>query len=912
MYDVDPLMIAVGMIGSRQLTDELLSETLEKLRIIFPHLGDQVISEVRRQLEGSLGVVMKAGQGLHDGDIAPWVQDAKSSIVWEYWRSYVRQLQSKGQALDVIRVLDEDTDNVLTECGDPRKEGPWLSKGLVMGDVQSGKTSNYCGLIAKAADAGYKVIVLLTGTIEDLRAQSQERLDEGFVGRDSRQLLRREKTSATIGAGRFRTKIPNVLTSIDSDFLTANKQVLGGIPLENLKEPVLLVVKKNSTALGNLVEFLDSQKDAGKIQVPLLVVDDEADNASVNAKKDDNPATINRLIRELLQKFSRTSYVAYTATPFANVFIDPDLEDLFPSNFVYSLNAPSTYRGVGSFFVEGGATASGVRDIVDAAAILPYGHKIDHPISELPKSLQDAVDVFLLSCAIRDLRDEPLKHRSMLVNATRFSSVQERIAEKLKEYLYRTVEDVKQYLAADEVWQGHPPLVRLHELWEEHFADCGKSWDSVRHCLYDAISSVKVVTVNKNTEKAERLNYSAFKDTRLGRRVIAVGGLTLSRGLTLEGLCVSYFYRNSKAYDTLLQMGRWFGYRPGYEDLCRIWADPQAQDWYAHLADVVAKLRFDIQVMHANGLPPRKFGMKVLAHPNALVATAAAKMRHSDEIEIKVSFSGAGVETPLLPADGATNERNLEELERLLRELPTNFAFERGRYYWQGIDRSVVSRFLGRLEILELNPHFMREMETGQRPLLNFIANADLEELEKWDLAIPQGSADACNISLLSPISGRSEYLRPRMRQFEKVSKGTGFLRLNKQRVGEISDEQVGLLVDEEAIAAAWETKKLADPQLGKTIPGWFYRSYRKRPLLTIHLVQPAKREPKEPKVRADGKVIPPREMMDPADIEPSILLALSISFPGYAGKEETVVYSLNKVALRQIGLLDEADDDED
>jgi hypothetical protein len=252
-----------------------------------------------------------------------------------------------------------------------------------MGDVQSGKTANYCGLVSKAADAGYKIIVLLTGVIEDLRAQSQERLDEGFVGRDSRELLN-GRQSGEIGAGRFRfamdangnriVRTPNVLTSVDSDFLRNNLNALGGIPLKNIREPVLLVMKKNKSPLDNLIRYLDTQipKGASSLDLPLLLIDDESDNASVNSMKDNDPATINRLIRELLQRFGRASYVGYTATPFANVFINSDIEgELFPSNFVYSLSAPTNYLGVGSFFSQNGTHADCVEDFTDAALAAP-------------------------------------------------------------------------------------------------------------------------------------------------------------------------------------------------------------------------------------------------------------------------------------------------------------------------------------------------------------------------------------------------------------------------------------------------------------------------------------------------------------------------------------------------------------
>jgi hypothetical protein len=567
----DPFLIAVGIIGTRELTDELLNEVMGMLPKITPDLDSEALNKIRKQLESTIGISMVTGQGLHGGEQEPWLEEVKAKIKWKYWNAYSNELKSSGFGREVIRVLDEDTDNILNECGNPGADFGWRVQGLVMGDVQSGKTASYCGLINKAADAGYKFVVLLTGMIEELRSQSQERMDSGFVGRDSRTIFDGGRENSPIGSGRFRAVVPNVLTSIDFDFLTANKKVLGGIPLENISEPVLLVMKKNKSPLQNLISFLDSQMSKGNHQLalPLLLIDDEADNASVNAKKDEDPATINRLIREILKRFGKATYVGYTATPFANVFINPDESqdlgaDLFPHNFVYSLNAPNNYIGAAGIFSEFGSHQYQVQDITDADSVFPYKHKKDLIFPSLPRSLCEAVETFLLSCAIRDLRKEPLRHRSMLVNVTRFTDVQGRLSNLIKDYLYALTEEIKQYLSDDDLWRRHTRLSILHDTWQMHYSACEVSWDKVRKALYDSIASIKVLTINQKSEAADRLNYGVYKKSEKGRRVIAVGGLTLSRGLTLEGLCVSYFFRNSKAYDTLLQMGRWFGYRENF------------------------------------------------------------------------------------------------------------------------------------------------------------------------------------------------------------------------------------------------------------------------------------------------------------------------------------------------------------
>lgn len=898
----DPFLTAMGIIGTQELTDELLAKTMGVLSSIFPGMD---LEPTRRRLEAMVGVSMSAGEGLTSGEVEPWLDDVKARIKWTYWDSYVSQLQSQGFSGPVLRTIDEDTDNILRECGNPADPDSWRTQGLVMGDVQSGKTANYCGLISKAADAGYRVIVLLTGMIEELRSQTQERMDEGFVGRDSGELIEGVH-GRMVGAGRFRENVPNVLTSVDSDFLTANQRALRGIPLQNLGEPLLLVLKKNTTPLTRLIKFLKSQPGQGQLDIPLFIVDDESDNASVNAKKDDDPAKINSLIRELLDQFRRAAYVGYTATPFANVFINPDpkRKDLFPSNFIYSLKAPNTYIGAHSIFLDGGPYHDQLIDIGDAEQYFPAKHKKTHVVEEIPQSLQDAIGVFLLSCAIRDLRDETLRHRSMLINVTRFTDVQARLAEVVNGHLFHLVNEIKQYLADDDLWSRHSPLQKLHELFKEHYGGSGASWSDVRKKLYDSVASVKVITVNQKTEAENKLNYRHYRGTEKGRRVIAIGGLTLSRGLTLEGLCVSYFYRNSKAYDTLLQMGRWFGYRPGYDDLFRIWMEPDAQDWFAHIADVVNELRSDIRHMHLNRLPPSRFGIRVKSHPDLLLVTAQNKMQHSDEVEVEASFARRGIETAWLPKDPAVNEANVEVTAEFLRSLgPTDLVGS--RFLWRQVPASQVAGYLTALQIPPVNQAFMPDGRTKEQPLPAFIMETEIPDLREWDVCVAQGSGtSAAGVSVIGP-DGKELAVSKRQRQFERSrSKEVSYLKINKQRVGDISDEMVDLTKAE--IAKAESDWRSEDPgeRATKRVPGEAYRLVRKRPLLTIHLIEPT--GPRDDSKNAS-------RIMPTTDIKTNLLVAISLSFPNY---EETssssVKYRLNKVYLKNVGLLPEDEDDAD
>jgi len=496
----------------------------------------------------------------------------------------------------------------------------------------------------------------------------------------------------------------------------------------------------------------------------------------------------------------------------------------------------------------------------------------------------------------------------MLVNVTRFTDVQGRLSNLLKDYLYALTEEVKQYLADDDLWSRHPRLKTLHETWQRHYPDSGVPWDKVRKALYDSIASVKVLTINQKSEAADRLNYGAYRKSEKGRRLIAVGGLTLSRGLTLEGLCVSYFYRNSKAYDTLLQMGRWFGYRPGYEDLCRIWMDPDVQEWFSHVANVVGELRLDIRRMHANRQPPSRFGMRVRSHPDALIVTALNKMRNAQEVEVDISYSECGAETPFLPRNTEANGKNLVAVSQFLSSLPPAEMIK-NKCFWRNVPATKIAGFLRGIDISSMNMPFMTDIAGRDRPIISFIGGNEVEKLANWDICLPQGEGDDIPEFSVRVPDGSHRSIKPRQRQFEKVPAGADYLKLNRQRVGEIADETVDLSdKDIEDAKKEWEEERKRDPEKGKTVPGSLYRRYRQRPLLTINLIEP--RDPKPDSKHKD-------RMMMAGDIDPGVLVAVGLSFPKFedGDKAARVPYRLNKVALRNMGLItdqEEDDDDED
>jgi hypothetical protein len=319
---------------------------------------DEEAERLCKDIEASLDITMAIGSVVQE-KFAEWLGSRKAEISPYYWERYRQYLEQKNFPQRVITRLDGVTDRILGLLENPKKPGPWDRRGMVVGHVQSGKTANYTGLICKAADAGYRLIVVIAGIHNNLRNQTQARIDEGFVGRDSATLLS-NKTQKLIGVGKFgASEFPLTVTNTKQDF-NKNTATTLGVQLRALNVPAVLVIKKNASTLKHLNEWLrthNTQGPSSLVDAPMLLIDDEADNASIDISRDpDKASTINSRIRELLRMFNRSCYVGYTATPFANIFIDPDSEqemlgeDLFPRDFIISLEAPSNYFGASAGF----------------------------------------------------------------------------------------------------------------------------------------------------------------------------------------------------------------------------------------------------------------------------------------------------------------------------------------------------------------------------------------------------------------------------------------------------------------------------------------------------------------------------------------------------------------------------------
>lgn len=715
-----------------------------------------------------------------------WLSAAKKKD-WRYWARYRDFLGTRMSEIAVDGV-DDSTDRIIGLLEDPLRPDTWDRRGLVVGHVQSGKTANYTGLICKAADAGYKIIIILAGMHNNLRSQTQIRLEEGFLGYETSAAGDVVQYIGVGKNGRDSDIKPNCATN-RSDRGDFNTRVARHLAITPEQRPWLFVVKKNKTVLERLLKWIqghvaDASDASGRKYVsnlPLLLIDDEADHASVDTgeqligsdgkpDEDHEPKAINSRIRKILHSFAKKAYVGYTATPFANIFIHRSNEtpaegpDLFPKSFIINLAAPSNY--VGPTRVFGLRTAEGRSPSLPLARVfgdhtgedgtggwMPLKHPKDHvPHCEdpfgIPVSLQTAILSFMLACTVRQIRGQGRKHSSMLVHVTRFTQVQEEVFRQVDDFVRKVQSRLKREVDHESV------TAALHTLWLDDFENTHAAirphltgaedlpdmptWDEVCAQLVEVIADIDVRTINGKAKDA--LDYEEQADR--GLKVIAIGGDKLARGLTLEGLCTSYFVRTTKMYDTLMQMGRWFGYRPGYLDLCRLYTTEELVEWFGHIADASEELRQEFDAMADSGATPRDYGLRVQSHP-VLLVTSPLKMRSAKTLQL--SFSGDSVETVSMYQDRKILQRNLETTNRLLTSCGSDFVKDPVRnrknsqdrwkgYVWNGVGSEHVAEFF---EGYVTHPQARKVNSALLRDFIRSMAATG--ELTSWTIALLEG-----------------------------------------------------------------------------------------------------------------------------------------------------------------------------
>jgi hypothetical protein len=653
-----------------------------------------------------------------------WLRGPREAeIEWNYTARYLKHLSNTGRAKTVVSEIDDSSKKILGKLGDPRAENSFLIKGLVEGDVQSGKTGNFNAVINRSIDAGYRLIIVLSGIMDDLRVQTQERIQIDVIG---------EGKKGRVGVGHIDTfgidvgssvQQANSITSEDADFSS---------PLEkanfSMKPINILVCKKNVSIMKNLLIWINENLPGGesKHATPFLIIDDEADNASLNNeghKGQEYASKINGHIRALLDLFHKRSYLGYTATPFANVIQDRNdvpnkpwiltyktkqqektvefsqINNLFPDDFIVQLNSPTNYVGAQRIFEtladDGVAKLPVVFSIDDYCDDFPsrvievevdnvigverfdskadwdskvgkFGYyrnfisyseyrkgtraakSLDSFPNKIPDSLKQSVMCFILGIAVRELRQPQMvtsnlyqPHNTMLIHISRFTRWQSKTERLLKLYYLDLVSKLMMdkpnapgsiYLQFEKVWRKYyyHIVLNIREYLPKGYEDefmTPTSFNSVLPGLIDAAKGVDILALNSQTN--DELEYK--KDNP--KKVIAIGGNRLSRGFTLEGLITSYFVRTTNYSDSLLQMGRWFGYRPGYLDCCKLFTSQDLIDKYDSTTLCIEELKAEFKKMDDSERTPSDFEIRVRTHEGVLQITRPSILKNTDLVK---------------------------------------------------------------------------------------------------------------------------------------------------------------------------------------------------------------------------------------------------------------------------------------
>ncbi|WP_046318546.1 Z1 domain-containing protein [Mycobacterium sp. UM_Kg1] len=657
------------------------------------------------------------------------------------WGAFRQQLIEKGRESQ-IDALNEASDTIVRLTPDPSGE-PRSARGLVVGHIQSGKTTNFTAVAAKLADRKYRMVIVLAGIHNSLRKQTQDRLIKDLTAKVP---------------GRWFT-----ITGVDGDFDLTR---LGDDSKKPGKQDAvaylsahgqtsLLVVKKNAAVLRKLHLWLNKPSARDVLQTAqVLVIDDEADQASVETN------TINPLIRQILGLFPRGTYIGYTATPFANVFIDPsDSDDLYPRDFIYPLPQPENYFGSSTLFGrdvpdldkddEQGLDMIRIIPDEDEFLLRPRGRAdLDDFYPVVTDELRSAIRWFVLATAARWRRGDR-GDSSMLIHTSFQTSVHEKFAPVIDAELKR--------LLASLMSNDPAVLDALHHLWTseisrvpaEQFKLTPLTFDEIRPFLRAVVDDCRIIIDNSKSEA--RLQY----DEDESYTVIAIGGNTLSRGITLEGLVSSVFLRPTNTYDTLLQMGRWFGFRVGYEDLPRIWMTDDLRRAFRHLALVEHEMRQDMAVYELQGITPMEAAVRIRTHPALRVTAKMGAARPN-----RISYSGARLQTrfyrrwnePWLANNWRAGERLVAAAMRHSQPEP----LANGGVVLRNVKVNDVRSFLEEYDIVP----DQADMSTEQ--LLQYIEHQnglDDPKLVRWNVAVVGGSGEDVRLAGLAvPSSIRAPY----------------------------------------------------------------------------------------------------------------------------------------------------------
>lgn len=700
--------------------------------------------QIRDEIERFFCIIVQPGTMVSSPSVKDrtwWTGKGKINSDQYYWKRYYNFLSTKLTP-EVLKVLDDDTDVVMNYIGDPSQDN-FNIYGMVVGHVQSGKTSNYSALIDKAADAGYKFIVVIAGSMNNLRNQTQNRMYEAFIG---------VKNGQQIGVGKYnsiQSLVPISLTNDTDDFKKDYADnIKHTLNFENISTPILLVIKKESNVLESVESWLKTQYPSGLIQNhAMLMIDDESDYASINTKQEHDPTIINKKIRKLLKLFNKTTYVAFTATPYANIFIDHEAsnndlgDDLFPKDFIYLLEPPTNYLGARHYFVE--ESDKHIKNIEDFTDFFPLNHKIDLIIDELPESLKEAIICFIINIAIRHFRGQSNSHNSMLVHVSRFTDVHIQITNRINEFLREIVSSLEVKGAFSFPYDNDKWILLIKQIFENEFNVKIKFEELLP--LIIKVSS-KIITKDVHSKSKVPLEYR--NDVSIN--AIVIGGTSLSRGYTLEGLSISYFSRNTILYDTLMQMGRWFGYREGYDDLCKVYIPIEIEDNFRDIILGTEELFEDFRELAKSNKTPSDFGLAIKMNPNsALQITARNKLKNVKEFEYNMKFDGKIKETVKFKDDKESIVNNIKVGTELISKLVESHKItdtQNTAKLWEGVEKNFIIEFLDNYQDLSKQDPLGIISKMPLAFIKDYVKKRDC----LWDVALVSGAGKDGEINGLS------------------------------------------------------------------------------------------------------------------------------------------------------------------
>jgi len=665
-----------------------------------------------------------------------YIGPQEGDYLWPRYRK--KLLEEKGLTVETVDQIDDLTNRITRHLGSPGSP-TFRKQGLVIGRVQSGKTSNFMGLLAKAGDAGYRMIFVLAGTTNTLRYQTQERLQNDLICHGD--IKWRWLTAAEC--------IPGTLkVNPDGEF---KEQSTATSIVANNSVRVIAVIKKNVSVLTKVRRWLQVP-EAQMANCPVLIVDDECDNASVNTRNpEENPTRINGEIRDILANIPKVSYVGYTATPFANVLSNPRPEnrDLYPNSFLFALPLNPEYFGPERIFgrtSDGGSDAgSEGNDIVrtiqedEVNMVTPANRNALSTFNFVPPpSLISAVRYFLMNSAARVAREKSLgirhEFKSMLINTAQYMRVHRTALPKIQDLKDKLRNELTtDSLIWEKEWEQESDRVVQKEIGCIH--PKVKWIDVKKELTSEFFDNIKVIVSNSSPNEASNLNAEYSQENR-GKILIVIGGNTLSRGITLEGLTVSYFVRNCAAYDTLLQMGRWFGYRKNYEDMPRVWMTTTMEDQFIRLSGVEKDMFCELESFMA-GKSPAEVGLRIRQCPGMMI-TARNKMIHARVCH--VSYNGIMENTTFLYRKSLTHlQKNLNATKELIISCggPEKFEHRSQFRLVRNVDVKHVIEFINKYEI-----HYKNE-KMDKDIMLNYLRKQnDDQKCMKWNIAIKTRNDD--------------------------------------------------------------------------------------------------------------------------------------------------------------------------